>query len=69
MDKAEIEVAPQKDAIVYIAAKNMITAFIPALAPVIGGLLADFFFESWIELECELERSSRNETLAGIAPE
>ena len=38
-----LKLAPRKDAIVYIAAKNMITAFIPALAPVIGGLLADFF--------------------------
>jgi MFS family permease len=38
-----LKLAPQKDAIVYIAAKNMITAFIPALAPVLGGLLADFF--------------------------
>lgn len=38
-----LKLAPQKDAIVYIAAKNMITAFIPALAPLAGGLLADFF--------------------------
>ncbi|HSB91770.1 MAG TPA: MFS transporter [Flavitalea sp.] len=38
-----LKLAPQKDGIVYIAAKNMVTAFIPALAPVIGGLLADFF--------------------------
>lgn len=38
-----LKLSPRKDAIVYIAAKNMITAFIPALAPILGGLLADFF--------------------------
>lgn len=38
-----IKLAPKDEAIVYFATKSMITAFIPALAPVLGGLLADFF--------------------------
>jgi MFS family permease len=35
------KLAPQEDAIVYIAARNMVNAFIPALAPLFGGMLAD----------------------------
>jgi MFS family permease len=36
-----LKLAPQEDAIVYLAARNMLNAFIPALAPLIGGMLAD----------------------------
>ena len=37
-----LKLAPQEDAIVYIAARNMVNAFIPALAPLFGGMMADF---------------------------
>jgi len=39
-----LKLAPKEDAIVYIVAKNMITGFFPALAPLLGGYLADHFF-------------------------
>jgi MFS family permease len=38
-----IKLAPKDEAIVYIAARNMITAMIPAIAPILGGFMADFF--------------------------
>ena len=38
-----LKLAPKEEAIVYIAAKNMFTAFLPAIAPLVGGILADFF--------------------------
>lgn len=50
MNNIVLKLAPREDAISYIAARNMITAFFPALAPVAGGLLADFFAQqqlSW----------------------
>jgi MFS family permease len=38
-----IKLAPKNEAIVYITVKNMIAAFCSTIAPVVGGLLADFF--------------------------
>lgn len=38
-----IKLAPKDEAIVYISAKNMFVAFFSTIAPMIGGLLADFF--------------------------
>ncbi|MFD0766919.1 MFS transporter [Mucilaginibacter lutimaris] len=38
-----LKLAPKKEAIVYITAKNMLVAFSSTIAPVAGGLLADFF--------------------------
>jgi MFS family permease len=38
-----IKLAPKKEAIVYITAKNMSVAFCSTIAPVVGGLMADFF--------------------------
>ncbi|WP_374949434.1 MFS transporter [Mucilaginibacter sp.] len=38
-----IKLAPKNEAIVYISAKNMFVAFFSTIAPMIGGLLADFF--------------------------
>ncbi len=37
-----LKLASKDEAIVYIAARNMVNAFIPALAPILGGVLADF---------------------------
>jgi MFS family permease len=36
------KLAPQNDATVYMAVRNMVNAFIPALAPILGGMFADF---------------------------
>jgi hypothetical protein len=38
-----LKLAPA-DAIVYLSAKNIITAFFSSVAPLVGGYLADFFF-------------------------
>lgn len=38
-----LKLAPSKDAVAYLSAKNIITAVFSALAPLAGGYLADFF--------------------------
>lgn len=38
-----IKLADKSESMIYLSAKNMIVAFVSALAPVIGGLMADFF--------------------------
>lgn len=38
-----LKLAPPKESIVYIAARNMVVAFFSATAPLAGGALADFF--------------------------
>lgn len=38
-----MKLAPRGEAIVYLSAKNMVTAMVPAVAPILGGLMADFF--------------------------
>ncbi|UCJ08559.1 MFS transporter [Chitinophaga pendula] len=38
-----IKLAPQGQAMVYLSAKNMLNAFTAALAPLFGGLMADYF--------------------------
>jgi MFS family permease len=38
-----IKLAPNDEAIAYITAKNMFVAFFSTMAPVVGGLMADFF--------------------------
>ena len=43
MSNIGLKLAPKGEAIVYISARSMITSLFAAVAPVIGGLLADFF--------------------------
>jgi MFS family permease len=38
-----LKLASREQAVVYIAARSMVNAFIPALAPLFGGILADYF--------------------------
>jgi MFS family permease len=38
-----IKLAPKGEAVVYISARTMITSIFPAIAPILGGLMADFF--------------------------
>lgn len=45
-----LKLAPRNDAIVYIATRNICIALIPALAPLLGGIIADLFTQhdlSW----------------------
>lgn len=43
MSNIGIKLAPKGEAIVYISARSMVTALVSAVAPMIGGVLADFF--------------------------
>jgi MFS family permease len=43
IDNFGLKLAPREEAIVYISTRNIIVALIAALAPMMGGLLADFF--------------------------
>ncbi|WP_207420820.1 MFS transporter [Desertivirga brevis] len=38
-----MKLAPKEEAIVYLSVKNMTVAFFSTIAPLVGGLLADFF--------------------------
>lgn len=40
-----LKLAPSNESIVYLSAKNIITAIFSCLAPLIGGILADYFDE------------------------
>ncbi|CAN5774353.1 hypothetical protein BH10BAC2_BH10BAC2_39810 [soil metagenome] len=45
-----LKLSPKDDAIVYLSAKNIITAFFSSLAPLVGGYLADFFVTRQLEI-------------------
>jgi MFS family permease len=49
-----IKLAPNDEAIAYITAKNMFVALFSTLAPVIGGLMADFFVSHSVEWNLHL---------------
>lgn len=38
-----LKLAPKEEAAVYLSARNMIVAFVSALGPIVGGVLADYF--------------------------
>jgi len=42
------KLASKNEATVYMAARNMVNAFIPALAPILGGLMADLLISNGI---------------------
>src|SRR5687768_3014134 len=43
IDNFGLKLAPKEEAIVYISTRNIMVAFISALAPILGGLMADYF--------------------------
>ncbi|HVS94624.1 MAG TPA: MFS transporter [Mucilaginibacter sp.] len=49
-----IKLAPNDEAIAYITAKNMFVALFSTLAPVVGGLMADFFVSHRMEWNIHL---------------
>lgn len=53
-----IKLAPQKEAIVYISAKNMFVAFFSTIAPMVGGLMADFFATHQLKWNISLHGTS-----------
>jgi MFS family permease len=48
-----LKLAPREEAIVYLSAKNIITSMFSAVAPLIGGWLADYFSLRHIKLAAE----------------
>ncbi|MGX5818841.1 MFS transporter [Chitinophaga lutea] len=48
-----LKLAPTADAIVYLSARNIITAVFSALAPLAGGALADYFTERHLKVDAE----------------
>lgn len=48
-----LKLAPKEDAIVYLSAKNIITACFSSIAPLVGGYLADFFTSRNLNLRVE----------------
>ena len=48
-----LKLAPREDGIVYLSAKNIITAFFSAIAPLLGGLLADYFAQRQLKITIE----------------
>jgi MFS family permease len=53
-----LKLAPREDAIVYLSVKNIITAVFSSLAPVIGGVLADYFIK--VRLTVAIQWNSPN---------
>lgn len=48
-----LKMAPTADAIVYLSTKNIITAVFSALAPLAGGILADYFTGRHLKIDAE----------------
>ncbi|WP_341835843.1 MFS transporter [Chitinophaga pollutisoli] len=48
-----LKLAPTADAIIYLSAKNIVTAIFSALAPLAGGLLADYFTGRHLKVDAE----------------
>jgi MFS family permease len=50
-----IKLAPNDEAIAYITAKNMFVALFSTLAPMVGGLMADFFVNHQLDWSVQLK--------------
>lgn len=48
-----LKLAPKEDAIVYLSVKNIVTAFFSSTAPLIGGILADYFQNRSLKINAE----------------
>ncbi|WP_119080435.1 MFS transporter [Chitinophaga alhagiae] len=48
-----LKLAPTADAIVYLSSKNIVTAIFSALAPLAGGVLADYFTGRHLKIDAE----------------
>lgn len=54
-----IKLAPRGQAMVYLSAKNMLNAFTAALAPLLGGLMADYFAGRQVNWNLQWHNASR----------
>lgn len=48
-----LKLAPKQDAVIFISVKNIITSLFSALAPIIGGILADLFINRDLRITFE----------------
>ena len=48
-----LKLAPTEDSIIYLSAKNIVTAVFSALAPLAGGVLADYFTGRHLKMDAE----------------
>ncbi|MBC7848482.1 MAG: MFS transporter [Chitinophagaceae bacterium] len=48
-----LKLAPSNQSIVYLSAKNIVTAFFSSMAPLIGGYLADYFTNRSLKINVE----------------
>lgn len=62
-----LKLAPRDDAVVYLSAKNIITAFFSSIAPLIGGYLADFFTRRHLSIDATWGSPSVQKTLHLVA--
>lgn len=58
-----LKLAPKDDAVVYLSAKNIITAFFSSIAPLIGGYLADYFSHRHLSIDTSWGSPSGQRTL------
>jgi MFS family permease len=58
-----LKLAPREDAVVYLSAKNIITAFFSSIAPLIGGYLADYFSHRHLSIDTSWGSPSGQKTL------
>lgn len=45
-----LKLAPSEESIVYLSAKNIVTAMFSALAPLVGGIVADYFSQRHLDV-------------------
>lgn len=58
-----LKLAPNEHAIVYLSTKNIITAVFSSVAPLIGGILADYFADRSLVINAEWAGPSVNKVL------
>ncbi|KAA2242935.1 MFS transporter [Chitinophaga agrisoli] len=62
-----LKLAPREDAIVYLSANNIITAFFSSIAPLIGGVLADIFTQRHLVIDATWTSPRVHRTLHLVA--
>jgi MFS family permease len=48
-----LKLSPKDDAIVYLSTQNILTAFFSSIAPLLGGVLADFFTSRHLQITAQ----------------
>ena len=48
-----LKLSPQAESIIYLSTRNMVTSMFSGLAPIVGGILADYFSHRTLEVKLE----------------